>query len=256
MKLKIFTSAALLCASFAFAQRADTVSTVQIRPENPNIIKTNVTAYAFRNLNLSYERIISKTTSLSASFSVIPSGKVPYVKLFLDGEDIGDVESMVMNYNSITLEPRFYLGKRGYGQGFYLAPYYRYSHGEFSDYRYEFQTIEAGVTETHYVELEGNVTGHSIGVMFGKQWFLGQKKDWVLDFNILGGHYGISKGDLIAVSSQRLTPERQQELQKELDELDVPLVKIDATANENGATAKVSGPWAGLRFGLALGYRF
>ncbi len=256
MKPKIFTLVSFLCAYFAFAQKIDSLGMQQIRPEKPNIIKTNVTAYAFRNINLSYERVITKTTSLSASYSVIPSGKAPYVKLFLQGDDIGDVESMVMNYNSFTVEPRFYLGKRGFGQGFYLAPYYRYSRGEFSDYRYEFQTIESGVTETHYVELEGNVTGNSFGVLFGKQWFLGDSRNWVLDFNILGGHYGFSNGELIAVSSQRLSPERQRELQKELDELDVPLVTIDATANENGATAKVSGPWAGLRFGLALGYRF
>lgn len=256
MKLNTFSFMAVLCCSFAFSQNADSVSVTKLRPDKPNIIKTNVTAFAFRNLNLSYERVISKTTSLAATVSVIPSGKVSYVKLFLQGDDIGDVEGMVMNYNSITLEPRFYLGKGGYGQGFYLAPYYRYSHAEFSDYRYEFETIEQGVTEKHYVQLEGNVNGNSIGVMIGKQWFLGQEQNWVLDFNILGGHYGISKGELIASSSTRLTPERQRELQEELDNLDVPLVKIEATATETGATAKVSGPWAGLRFGLALGYRF
>ena len=119
MKLNTFSFMAVLCCSFAFSQNADSVSVTKLCPAKPNIIKTNVTAFAFRNLNLSYERVISKTTSLAATVSVIPSGKVPYVKLFLQGDDIGDVEGMVMNYNSITLEPRFYLGKGGYGQGFY-----------------------------------------------------------------------------------------------------------------------------------------
>ena len=45
-------------------------------------------------------------------------------------------------------------------------------------------------------------------------------------------------------------------LQKELDSIDLPIGDVTAKATANGATLNISGPWAGIRSGLSLGYRF
>ena len=60
-----------------------------------NIIKTNVTAYAFRNLNLTYERSINKTFSISLGFSTITKGDVPIIKKYFEdqvGSEFKDIE--------------------------------------------------------------------------------------------------------------------------------------------------------------------
>ena len=69
----LFTISAILFASAANAQEK-------------NIIKTNVTAYAFRNLNLNYERSINKTFSVSLGFSTITNGDVPIVKKYFEDQ--------------------------------------------------------------------------------------------------------------------------------------------------------------------------
>ena len=249
MKIKLLLFCALFSFSAAFSQVSDSA---YVGFGHKNMIKTNITAYAFKNINLSYERVISKRFSLSATYAVMPTGKIPYVETFLDGDDLGDVKNIEMSYNAFTFEPRFYLGKKGFGRGFYLAPYYRYSKVDFENYNYDF---ESGGLEIPVV-ISGNMSGNSFGILIGNQWMLGEKKNWIIDFSIAGGHYGFLNGDLAAKSNIILTPQMQQDLQNELDNLDVPLVKIKATANANGATAKLDGPWAGLRFGLSLGYAF
>ncbi|MBT0550461.1 hypothetical protein [Riemerella anatipestifer] len=100
------------------------------------------------------------------------------------------------------------------------------------------------------------MNAHSAGLMIGTQWFLGKKKDWVLDWWIIGAHYGASRGDLQGFTNRTLNEQEQAELKKELSGLDVPLVDYSVTTNANGANVKVNGPWAGVRGGISIGYRF
>lgn len=55
--------------------------------EKMNIVKTNVTAYAFRNINLTYERAINRWFSLNMGFGTMPEGKVPFINSFLSDND-------------------------------------------------------------------------------------------------------------------------------------------------------------------------
>ncbi len=220
--------------------------------ESPNIIKTNVTAYLFRNINLSYERIFTEKFSAQISYSTIPNGSIPFSSSTLKLHNVEELAKAEMNYSSFTVEPRFYLNKKGYGQGLYIAPYCRHSHLEVSNLIFEYDAD--GVRNT--ANLSGKVNGNSGGLALGIQWNLGQNKNWILDFNMIGAHYGAANGDLVAISSRPLTAREQQVLQDELNTLDVPFVKIKAQANANGATAQITGPWAGVRFGLSAGYRF
>lgn len=77
----------------------------------------------------------------------------------------------------------------------------------------------------------------------------------MLDWWILGGHFGSSNGNLKFTAA--LSPSDQADLKSTLDDLDLPLFKIKYEINDKGGTISSKGAWAGFRgFGLNLGYRF
>lgn len=234
-----------------YAQEVNTVSS-----DKMNIIKTNVTAYAFRNINLSYERAINQWFSVNVGFGTIPEGKVPFINAFLKDKDEERFQNLRVKATNFTVEPRFYLGA-GYGKGFYVAPYYRYSKVSSNtfDFYYDFKPTN-GVTYQIPLKGSGDTNGNSGGLMVGVQFFLTKSQNLVLDLWIAGAHYGSGKGDFTLTSDYLLTPEMQQQLKKEIENLDIPFVKYTVETNANGARIKVDGPWAGFRSGLSLGYRF
>lgn len=216
--------------------------------EKMNIVKTNVTAYAFKNINLTYERAISKRFSVAVGFGTMAKGSLPFTSSFIKDTEFAEVQVGLTNF---TIEPRIYLG-RGYGKGFYLAPYYRYS-------SFEADNVVLNVDYTTGevpLKISGKATGNSGGLMIGAQWFLGKSENWVLDWWIAGAHYGSGKGDFRGNSARPLSAFEQQELKKELDGLNIPFVKYTTSTDANGASMNVDGPWAGLRAGLSFGYRF
>ena len=220
-----------------------------------NIIKSNLTAYAFRNVNISYERAIKKWLSINVGFGTVPSGNVPFLKNFVtDGDQ--QFSNINVGLTNFTIEPRFYLGE-GYGKGFYFAPYYRYTSFKADNfiYNYEYQDNAGNYTEIP-LDVSGKATANSVGLMMGVQFFLGKQDNWILDFWILGGHYGSGKGDFIGKSPFTLNADQQNQLQKDLIDLNIPVVKYEVSTNANGAQIKLDGPWAGLRSGLSFGYRF
>ena len=237
MRTLIFT---LLISGTLFAQNS--------ADEKMNIVKTNVTAYAFRNVNLTYERIINQKFSVAIGFGSMGKGSVPFSKSYIKDTELSNVEVSLTNF---TIEPRIYLG-RGYGHGFYLAPYYRYS---------SFNADNIVLTGNYGMgdvplKISGKASGNSAGLMVGAQWFLGKSDNWVLDFWMAGGHYGKGNGDFRGTSNRTLSPAEQQELKKKIDGLDIPFVKYTSTTDANGANILVDGPWAGVRSGLSVGYRF
>ncbi|WP_313031979.1 DUF3575 domain-containing protein [Soonwooa sp.] len=225
--------------------------------EKMNTIKTNVMAYAFRNINVSYERSFSKTIALNIGFATMPTGGVPFMDTFIKGDDRKEIGDVKLGTTAITIEPRFYFGEK-YNSGFYLAPYYRYTNIKVDELRYNYVIYdEATQTEMdNPIDLNGKFSANSFGLMLGVQWLLGSQDNWVLDFWIVGGHYGSASGDLVGKTQYTLTPDQQKELQDELNDLQIPLVKHKTEINANGGTVKLDGPWAGLRSGLSFGYRF
>ena len=225
-----------------------TVGAQNSADDKMNIVKTNVTAYAFRNVNLTYERIINQKFSVAIGFGSMGKGSVPFSKSYIKDTELSNIEVSLTNF---TIEPRIYLGK-GYGHGFYLAPYYRYS---------SFNADNIVLTGNYGMgdvplKISGKASGNSAGLMVGAQWFLGKSDNWVLDFWMAGGHYGKGNGDFRGTSNRTLSPAEQQELKKKIDGLDIPFVKYTSTTDANGANILVDGPWAGVRSGLSVGYRF
>lgn len=246
---KTITILAISLSSFSFAQNNDSVKTAP----KMNIIKTNVTAFAFKNINISYERAINKWFSINVGFGTTPQGKIPFVKSFTSAEDeLRDLQAGLTNF---TLETRFYLGK-GYGKGFYIAPYFRNSNFKTDGFTYNYEYFNGVNTTEIPIKISGDAKGNSAGLLIGAQFFLNKKQNFILDWWIVGAHYGKGKGDFTGTSSQTLTPDMQAQLKEDLENLDIPMVKYTVETNDNGAKINLDGPWAGLRSGLSLGYRF
>lgn len=247
----------LLLAGIAIGSVFNAQSIKEETSEIKNTIKTNVLAYTFRNFNLTYERAINKNIAINATFATIPKGGVPFYNSFVNEKTRADFGDIKMGNTAFTLEARYYFGKK-FNSGFYLAPYYRYTKMKVEDMVYDYKIVDtnSNISISNPVDLSGNISANSVGLMLGVQWLLGTKNNWVLDWWIVGGHYGGSNGNLEGKTKYLLTPAQQRELEKELNDLDIPVVKHSAEATVNGANVKLDGPWAGLRSGLSFGYRF
>lgn len=227
--------------------------------DKKNIVKTNLTAYIFSNYNLTYERSITRWLSIGVSYGKIPEVKIPLLDQYLSEEDSDyNFKEALISNSQITIESRFYLGK-GYGKGFYFAPYYRRSKIQMNNVVYTMYFGNDDTDDTPSpLTVSGETTGNSFGLMLGSQWFMGKKNNWVIDYWIIGGHYGTSKGNFDALSDRVLTPEEQVELKEVLEDVDLSAADFETTVttNDRGAKMALTGPWAGLRVGLSFGYRF
>ncbi|PZU86692.1 MAG: DUF3575 domain-containing protein [Chryseobacterium sp.] len=222
-----------------------------------NLIKMNLTSVIFRNYQFAYERTITKRFGIQVSYGFIPIGQVPLINEFIKDEN---VENIRMGGNNFTFEPRIYLGK-GYGHGFYIAPYYRYSHFNIDNLTYRYKSEDpfidpALVGQRIPIVFSGKISSNNIGLMIGSEWFFGRNDNWVLDVWFAGGHYGGADGTITGKSDRPLTPSEQQQLQKDIEDLDVPVLKYKVTTSAGGATIIMDSGWLGIRSGISFGYRF
>lgn len=239
------------------------ISPVVAQTKNDSIVipknnfKISLTSLAFKNIQLQYERSVSKRIGIVLGYSFIPSGALPFQKTIndfaSDNQDTqGIFENATLGYTAITPEVRFYLGK-GYGKGFYIAPFYRNVKYDISNINFTFDTSQVGATQEN-LAVGGKLTANSFGLQLGAQFNLG--KHFILDWWIVGPHYGTSDGNFQGVTNRDLTVGEQEELRNQLEDIELPLSDVTSTVTARGATIKVSGPWGGIRSGLSFGYRF
>jgi hypothetical protein len=216
-----------------------------------NALKWNIGSLLVRNWNFTYERSLTKHFSLSLSYRYMSKGDVPFqaqLEEALEGEDI-DFGRFQMGNTAWTVAGRVYLGL-GRMKGFYLEPYLRFANFD----------LTAPVTYTSTVgdknaDFIGNIKSTSPGLLIGWQFQIATKV--VLDLQILGGHYGSSKGDLVFNSATPLTTQEQDALRQNLSEIDASPFKFTYTVNSSGAQIKTDGPWAGIRgANIGIGIRF
>ncbi|HET9057138.1 MAG TPA: DUF3575 domain-containing protein [Chitinophagaceae bacterium] len=221
-----------------------------------NLIKVNLTAIPLRNYHFQYERILNRKFSVSLGLGFLPTGSLPFKSSIENAVDPDPNEKRLIEearVGGFTLTPeiRFYLGKKGYGRGFYVAPYYRYSTFKLEELSFDYN----GGLGTKTVKLKGDITAHSGGLLLGAQWFLG--KSVSLDWWILGIHYGSGRGTFTGTPATPFTPLEQMAIENEIKNTDLPFgATITAKATTNNITATVTGPWAGLRGAITLGIRF
>lgn len=215
------------------------------------IFKVSLTSLALKNYHFQYEHALSNKFSVSLAYRFQSFGTVPLKKYIEDAINDPDfnVGDFKMGNNAITPEVRYYVsGKKM--KGFYIAAYARLANFDFQ-VPVEYQSILIKKTAL----FTGKFKSTSGGLMFGSQFNLGKKL--VLDWWILGGHYGSGSGDLVSTFGTPLTTQEQNDLRSSLNDLSIGVVKTTSEVTANYAKITASGPWAGVRaFGLSLGFKF
>jgi hypothetical protein len=243
----------LFAGQFATSQQTEVFEIPKIKK---NIIKINLSSLIFLNASLQYERVIKHNMSVALGVSLMPKTQLPFAGTLQDqygeNEDAKRaIENTKLGNFSITPEFRWYVGKKGAPNGFYLAPFVRYNRFTF-DQLYEFNTNN-GLHRPNITGIINNIGG---GLMIGAQWTL--SKNISLDWWILGGIYGSTKGDFTGYDDlSTMTTQEKIDLKRDIEDVPIPLSDINATIYNDRIDVKVTGPYVGLRaFGLALGYKF
>ncbi|MGN7784203.1 DUF3575 domain-containing protein [Niabella sp. 22666] len=252
MRPLLFICFPVLCMLSSAAQDGTSFS------KKSNLVKLNLTSPFLKNYSIQYERIINKRVSVAVSGRLMPASTLPF-KNAIRKEVIKEEDELITdafnqakfsNY-AITPEVRFYLGKKGYGQGFYIAPYYRFAKYTVEELHYTYEDLDQDIS----IKLTGNLKSHTGGFLVGAQWMLSNTIG--LDWWILGPNIGGGRGHITGVSNQPIDPDVQQDIRESLEnDLDIPFTKTTVDVNANGANLKLSGPWAGVRAGLLLTFRF
>ena len=219
-----------------------------------NTLKWNLSSLALNNYHFTYERSIMKHVSLSLSYRTMAKGPIPYADKFRDQLNSNDInfDNFQIGNTAITPELRFYFSLKRM-KGFYIAPYARFASFDLSvPVKYDNGTPGAPVKEAL---MTGKITSTSGGILLGYQFNIARKL--ILDFQIIGGHYGTSKGTLDFPSPTPLSPSEQQVLRDHLNSITADPFKFKSTVTANGAVVASDGPWAGIRgLNLGLGIRF
>jgi len=252
---KIFVLAAVSLTLSMQQLHAQTSSSDNLSGETKNIVKWNVAALITKSYSFQYERAVGSKISVALGYRNMPKSSIPFKGTINDAVDDAQTERAIDNFRTsnfaITPEVRFYLGKKGVFQGFYLAPYVSYA-------KYSGEgPIEIDIPQLNRTEsmfFKGDINTYTAGLKIGAQWKL--SKLVYLDWWIIGPNYGSAKGDL---ASQRNSNAIEQAVIKDqIDNLieDLPLIKATSTVDGNGANIHIKGPWAGARAGLNVGFRF
>jgi hypothetical protein len=215
-----------------------------------NLVKINLIGFS---INGQYERILSKRISIALSYRILPSGKFLFRGLIptTDPQARESLNNLIVSNSAITPEVRFYLGKKGYGQGFYLAPFFRSAKYGGKGIGIDF-TLDNGQSATF--NMEGNIKTNTYGLLLGAQWKLG--KNFWLDWQILGPNYGSASGTIKGKSNIVLSANERTSLQNALNDITIPFVRKNISVSPDEAILSLQGPWAGLRTGLSLGFGF
>lgn len=250
----------LLCLTFCTMGSVNAQQTAT-EGEGKNLVKWNFAALALKNYSFQYERAIGKKIAVAVGVRFAPKSNVPFsskVEELIDDEETwNSIKDFKTGNFAITPEIRFYMGK-GVFRGFYVAPFVRYAkYNAQVPFNFEVDVTSGSntVTREEQINLSGDVTALTGGLLFGAQWKL--SKLVYLDWWILGPNYGTSKGSISGKSVNGLDQDEQDALKEALTDLeDLPLVKVKSTVNAEGAKVDFDGPWGGLRSGLSIGFRF
>ena len=227
-----------------------------------NILKTNLSADAINNYNITFEKSINRFISLSVNYKNMPLSKLPLksiAKKFIDNPAI-DFDNFKFGNTTITFEGRFYLGLSKMS-GFYIGPYIRYGNYDLSvpiNYTYTPENPSPNISLPPVpvnANLDGTIRTQSYGAHVGMQFQLLTKL--VLDISFIGGHYGTSTGKLNFMAPIDFPKPAQVELQRILDNTKANPFSLKSVVNARGAITDTIGPWWGLRgLGIGLGLRF
>jgi hypothetical protein len=249
--LKIFSTVALLI-------NVQLLSAQELKKEaspKKNLFKVNLTALPISNYGLQFERVLSKKISIAFGYRFMPLAGVPLkdniISLSNGGADMQKtLDQLLLSNSAITPEIRWYPGKKGYGRGFYIAPFARMGNFHGEGVKIEFAKTGGG---TDNISLSGDLKSSTFGLLLGAQWSLG--KHVCLDWQIIGPHYGSGNGSLTGVSTFTLSAQEQTSIKDALDKVSIPMTTATSVVTSNSVKLNLDGPWAGVRAGISLGIK-
>lgn len=248
----------------AFALFCSTQANSQSLIGGNNILKTNLSADALKNYNITYEKSLNHFMSVSISYASMPKRPLPLqfiAKSFIDNSNI-DFDNFSIASDDITLEGRFYLGLQKMS-GFYIAPYARFGNVDLGvpvNYTYNLTSGNQTIPVKTNSQLYGSIRSKSVGAYVGMQFQLLTKL--VLDLWIIGGHYGSSSGTLQYDAPAGTPAAALTELKNTIDKTKASPFRLNTSIvqNSDGTSSVVTntdGPWAGIRgAGITVGLRF
>ncbi|MBD1433893.1 DUF3575 domain-containing protein [Sphingobacterium sp. DN00404] len=265
MKSNLLTVILLAFSITPFVANAQMASS--LKKEGQNMVKFNILPLLGGKFAFEYERLLTDRISVGAAISLRPKKGIPFgstVKDIVDDEELNDLIDNFKSSNfSITPEARFYVSKRGTFRGFYIAPYLKYaSYSATLPFDFDVDIDDANTdiySRTETIPLNGSIQSFTAGLSLGTHFKL--SKNIYLDWRIIGPGYGSAKGNV--TGKMELDSEEQASLRESLDELKVDLedlpvgIKIESEVRADGADINIlRSPWAGIRTGLSIGYRF
>ncbi|TKC58580.1 DUF3575 domain-containing protein [Pedobacter hiemivivus] len=258
----LLSTLVLISCSFGTVNAQDKTKATQeasSEVEGKNLVKWNFAAMALKNYSFQYERAIAKKISVGLGVRFAPKSGVPFKSQFeklIDDEDTwNSIKDFKTGNFAITPEVRFYMGQSVF-RGFYVAPFARYAkYSVEGPFNYDVTVNVSGtdVNQKGVIPLSGDIKTFTGGLLLGAQWKL--SKLVYLDWWIIGASYGTSSGSISG--KKTLNSDEQKALKEQLEDLeDLPLVKVKSEVNSEGAKVDFDGPWANLRAGLSIGFRF
>lgn len=220
-----------------------------------SILKLNLPALLVNTYQLQSEYLVHRKFSLVLTARYMPSGPLPYAtQLASLVEDVseGDLLKASLDNYAVSPEIRYYLGKKGKGRGFYLAPFFRIARyrASYADLSVDFDLPAEAAPYQRELSVEGKLNSLTGGIYIGKQWRFARK--FYLDWWIVGGSYGRSNG--VFSADIPLDAEEQEVIREELAfTAEYPLIRVQPRVNESGIRTDVESFWGGIRTGLCLG---
>ena len=262
MKKLLFLTVLFFSAIFTLnAQDVPAASETTQQPKM-NFVKLNITSVFLKNYAIQYERVLTKRISVGLSFRIMPSSTLPFKSSIINAMDNPDqqavnaIESLKLDNMAITPEVRFYLGKKGYGRGFYIAPFYRFAKYGADNLEVTFEDNSSGTPVDRTVVMSGDLKTHTGGLLFGVQWALGKYVS--LDWWILGPSFGVSSGSLLGLSNTVIPEDGKTEIRNTINDIEIPMVEKSVSFSNDSKSVMVdlTGPWAGIRSGIVFGFKF
>ncbi len=246
----------VLSISHIFAQDSSASALKKLPGHQQNFIKINLAALLLKNYSFQYERVLTKRLSLAIGYRTSPLSSLPFKNSFAklagdDEEAKRQIQNLQLGNTAITPELRLYVGRKGYGKGFYLAPFYRYANYNLKGAEFTYNSDAGGEA---VMVFNGKVTSNTYGLLLGSQFFLG--KHFTLDMWYLGPHYGTGNGKLTGTPTKALSANEQADIRKSLEDFDIPVVKKTVDVSATSAALTIDGPFAGFRWGIVLGFKF
>lgn len=251
VKNGLFAVLAIASLSVNAQNDAALESSSSVAPAYKNAVKFNLIPLVTRTISLEYERAVAQKITLNATVAFTPKGDLPFKSQFEDNlDDINIINATKFGSFAAALEGRFYLGRKGAMRGFYIAPFAKYS-----DYNVQtsISFVESSTKVTEYVPISGSISTMTFGFSLGVQWQLAKRI--TLDWRIIGPNYGFSSGTL--EGKKELSADDQKVVLGHMNDFnDIPFMKFKNEVNSQGAKSTISGPWAGIRTGLSIGFKF